>query len=260
MSWRFYDIKDCCPDLTNDCSGVAPLLSFKTFNPTTNSNNDGKVSIQFIGLNKTYYTVFKGLGVNESGTTIVNRDYINLRPGQYSLSVKPDFKSICTYSYVFNIKSFNNLSLRLKYSNGDDVPLHPSSGNVLIPINTQVYWNADNIIDRIEEGSTQCFLLEVIGGEPPYNVTYQDYLDYKSPDVYLTNGNPIILPQTTNNTLLKRPPIVLNKLVSNNEDILSFCVNLSYNFGNGWVKIIVEDSSVNLQQEVIWLYLKQTIF
>ncbi len=260
MSWKPYDIKQCCPDLTNDCLGVAPLLNFKTYNPTTNANNDGRVSIQFIGLNKTYYTVFKGVGVNESGTTIGNRDYINLKPGQYSLSVKPDSKSVCRYDYIFTIKSFNSLSVKLKYSNGDDVPLHPDSGNLSIPANTQIYWNADNIIDRQEEGATQCFLLEITGGEPPYDIIYQDYLDYITPDVYLLNGNPIDLPQTTNNTLLERPPLILNKIVSNDEDILSFCVTLAYNFGNGWVKIIVKDSAVNPQQEVIWLYLKQTIF
>lgn len=260
MVWQLYDLKKCCPDLSNECSKIAPLLNFMVFNPTDSDNDDGKVNIEFIGLNKTYYTIFKGIGTNEEGTTIISRSYENLKPGSYTLTVKPDKDSICSYTYFFTIGSFNTLQVRLKYANNNYVPLHPDSFSFLIPSNTSIYWNNDNTVDRQETGTTQCFLLEVVGGEPLIDIEYQDYLSYTSPDVYLTNGSPIDLDQSSISTDLERPPVVLNKVILNDTNSLSFCVNLAYNYGNGWIKIIVKDSSTIPQEYTIWLYVKQTIF
>ena len=259
MIWELYDLKKCCPDLSNECSKIAPLLNFNIVSPTTTANNDGQVNIEFIGLNKTYHTIFQGLGVNEAGTTIITRTYSNLTPGTYTLTVKPDPNSVCSYTYIFVVPNFITLNARLRYANGNLVPQHPDSASFSIPNNVDVYWNNDNIITRQSEGTTQCYTLEITGGQSPYLVEYQDFLSYTSPAVYLTNGIPIDLDNETVVGTQQRPPIILDKVTLNDNNSLSFCVNLAYNYGNGWVKVIVRDSSNVPQEFDIWLYLKQTI-
>ena len=260
MIWERYDLKKCCPDLSNECSKIAPLLNFRTVN-TTIANNDGQVIIEFLGLNKTYYTIFQGIGVNEAGTTITTRTYSNLRPGQYTLTVKPDPDSICEYTYIFNIRDFNTLSARLRYDNGNEVPRHPDSGSFLIPANTAIYWNNDNIVTIQTEGTTQCYVLEITGGEEPYLIEYQDYRYYTNPPVYLTNGFPIALNNPSAFSDSDRPPIILSiDDLNTATNALEFCVNVAVNSGNGWVKIRIRDSSTIPQEFTIWLYVKQTLF
>lgn len=256
MIWERYDLKKCCPDLSNECSKIAPLLNFRTVDPTS-ANNDGQVIIEFLGLNKTYYTIFQGIGVNEAGTTITTRTYSNLTPGQYTLTVKPDPDSICEYTYIFNIREFSTLFARLRYDNGNDVPRHPDSASFLIPANTAIHWNNDNIVTRQTEGTTQCYVLEITGGVEDYIIEYEDYRQYTNPPPYLTNGFPIALNNITTSTDTDRPPIILDITEPNS---LEFCVNVAVNSGNGWVKITVRDSATLPQEFIIWLYVKQTLF
>jgi len=261
--YKRYDFKGCCPNLIPKCDEIAPQIDFTVIKPSSTNNNDGQISVKFTGLYSRYLLSWSdGVSGPVSGSTLRT----GLVPGFYSVSIQDVNNKSCVWSYTFEVPSYEEFTVELYYRDLLDKPVP----RYAVPLafqeeDTSYYWNNDKILKRGTNGQTQCFEIVISGGTGPYKSQWFDYVSYGGVvPTYLTN----VLPQTATVQIVnlngvpleQRPPLVVDgRNINIKQDVLEVCINVAPINGNGWIKIVVTDSTVPFPRtKTLWLYLKQS--
>jgi hypothetical protein len=270
-NWVSYDLKNCCPNLKPKCDNIAPNINFRVLKPTTTANADGSIRIEFIGLYSRYKVSWSDQETSNIYSGVVTRN--NLVPGEYSVAIQDLINEDCIWTYLFTVPSYTDFDVELYYRDflTEPVPRLPYAPVTpfVIPENYKLYWNNDRVLKRGTDANTQCFELIISGGTAPYTIEWGDFITYSGiVPVNLIPPNIPIPKQTNNNGFVNvgnvqfsnRHPIVLDKQKINDlKNVTEACINLANYNGNGWIRIVVKDSSFpNKKIKTLWLYLKQS--